>query len=180
VYTFYRFWSLHVSTPILLKKLWLNSRLRLQTARYWCRRCDNSAFTKLQTQFLLSKTVERAKYACDCVTGEWRKLHNEELHNLYSSPDIIKSKSKAVPLHAMEAFGGERRYSSYSFSTSALDGGEWSASRPGRAFTPGKGPPVPIVQEAGWAPEPIWTQRIEEKSFAPAGNRIPIARSSSP
>jgi hypothetical protein len=27
-----------------------------------------------------------------------------------------------------------RRYSSYSFSTSALDGGEWSASRPGRAL----------------------------------------------
>jgi hypothetical protein len=25
----------------------------------------------------------------DEVTGEWRKLHNEELHNLYSSPDII-------------------------------------------------------------------------------------------
>jgi hypothetical protein len=24
------------------------------------------------------------------VTGEWRKLHNEELHNLYSSPDIIR------------------------------------------------------------------------------------------
>jgi len=28
-----------------------------------------------------------------------------------------------------------------------------------------KGPPVPIGQEAGWAPEPVWTQRIEEKSF---------------
>jgi hypothetical protein len=28
---------------------------------------------------------------------------------------------------------GGRRYSSYSFFTSALDGGEWSASRPGRA-----------------------------------------------
>jgi hypothetical protein len=26
----------------------------------------------------------------DEVTGDWRKLHNEELHNLYSSPDIIK------------------------------------------------------------------------------------------
>jgi hypothetical protein len=26
-------------------------------------------------------------------------------------------------------------------------------------------PPVPIVQEAGWAPEPVWTQRLEEKSF---------------
>jgi hypothetical protein len=25
----------------------------------------------------------------DEVTGDWRKLHNEELHNLYSSPNII-------------------------------------------------------------------------------------------
>jgi hypothetical protein len=24
------------------------------------------------------------------VTGEWRRLHSEELHNLYSSPDIIR------------------------------------------------------------------------------------------
>jgi hypothetical protein len=56
-------------------------------------------------------------------------------------------------------------YSSYSFSTSALNGGEWSASRPGLALAPGKGPPVPIVQEAGWASEPVWTQRLEEKSF---------------
>jgi hypothetical protein len=47
-------------------------------------------------------------------------------------------KAKAVPLHAMKAFGEERRYSSYSYSTSALDVGEWSASRPGRALAPGK------------------------------------------
>jgi hypothetical protein len=26
----------------------------------------------------------------DEVTGGWRKLHNEELHNLYSSPSIIR------------------------------------------------------------------------------------------
>jgi hypothetical protein len=74
----------------------------------------------------------------------------------------------------------ERTYSSYSFSTSALDGGEWSVSRPGHALAPGKGPPVPIVQEAGWAPEPVWTQRLEEKSFVSPGDRNLIARSSSP
>jgi hypothetical protein len=43
--------------------------------------------------------------------------------------------------------------------------GEWSASRPGRALPPGKGLPVPIGQEAGWASEPVWTQRLEGKSF---------------
>jgi hypothetical protein len=26
----------------------------------------------------------------DEVTGGWRKLHNEELHNLYASPSIIR------------------------------------------------------------------------------------------
>jgi hypothetical protein len=26
----------------------------------------------------------------DEVTGGWRKLHNEELRNLYSSPDMIR------------------------------------------------------------------------------------------
>jgi hypothetical protein len=56
---------------------------------------------------------------------------------------------------------GKRMYSSYSFLTSALNGGEWSRPR----FSPGKGPPVPIVQEVGWAPEPVWTQRLKKKSF---------------
>jgi hypothetical protein len=86
---------------------------------------------------------------------------------------------KAIPLHAMEALG-EERYSSYSFTTSVLDGGEWLASRPGRALPPRKRPTIPIVQEAGWASELVRTQRLEEKSFAPAGDRAPIARSSSP
>jgi hypothetical protein len=75
---------------------------------------------------------------------------------------------------------GERGYSSYSFKTLALDGGELSASRPDHTLPPGKGPPVPIGQEAGWAPEPVWTQRLEEKPFASAGDQTWITRSSSP
>ena len=38
--------------------------------------------------------------------------------------------------------------------TAALEGGEWSAARPGRTLPPGKDP-VPILQEAGWAPRPF-------------------------
>jgi hypothetical protein len=31
------------------------------------------------------------------VTGSWRRLHNEELHNLYSSPIIIRmTKSRRI------------------------------------------------------------------------------------
>src|SRR5215510_10243366 len=48
--------------------------------------------------------------------------------------------------------------------TSTLEGGGWSAPRSGR-FTPGKDP-VPIVQEAGWAPGPVWTCA---KNRAPTG-----------
>jgi hypothetical protein len=51
-----------------------------------------------------------------------------------------KYQIKSVPLHAMVALGGERKYSSYSFLTSALDKGEWSASRPGRVLPRGKDP----------------------------------------
>jgi hypothetical protein len=46
----------------------------------------------------------------DEVTGEWRKLHNEELHNLYSSPDIIRQvKSRRVRWAGHVARMGEER-----------------------------------------------------------------------
>jgi hypothetical protein len=46
----------------------------------------------------------------DEVTGEWRKLHNEELHDLYSSPSIIRTiKSKRMSLTGHVARIGEKR-----------------------------------------------------------------------
>jgi hypothetical protein len=39
--------------------------------------------------------------------------------------------------------------------TAALEGDEWSAARPGRTLPPGKDP-VPILQEAAWAPGLVW------------------------
>jgi hypothetical protein len=46
----------------------------------------------------------------DEVTGDWRKLHNEELHNLYSSPDIIRQvKSRRMKWARLVAHLGEER-----------------------------------------------------------------------
>jgi hypothetical protein len=80
---------------------------------------------------------------------------------------------KSSPVTRHGGAWGKRRYSSYSFTTSALDGGEWSASHPGRALPLEKGPPVPIVQEAGWAPEPVWTQRLQKKILCPCRGSNP-------
>jgi hypothetical protein len=44
-------------------------------------------------------------------------------------------------------------------------------------FSPGSGSTVPTVQEAGWAPELITTERLQEKSFTSDGDRTPVVQS---
>jgi hypothetical protein len=73
------------------------------------------------------------------------RLHGVLLHRVLGTVvhcelPITEGKKRSPTTHHGGAWG-ERRYSSYSFSTSALDGGEWSASRLGRAFTPGERTP---------------------------------------
>jgi len=86
------------------------------------------------------------------VNGIWeRTAGNGERENAVTSvtgvrPEVHSRTGQEDPQE-------EERYSSTLSLTSALDGGGWSAPCPGR-FTPGKDP-VPIVQEAGWAPGPV-------------------------
>jgi hypothetical protein len=87
-------------------------------------------------------------------TCELRVVHNifpsTSAFVLMSRP--VTPKAKTVSLHATKVLGWR--------------GGIASAhSRPRLHFSPGKGPQVPTVQEAGWAPELVWTQRLQEKSL---------------
>jgi hypothetical protein len=44
------------------------------------------------------------------VTEDWRKLHNEELHNLYSPPNIVRmNKSRRMTSAGHVARMGEKR-----------------------------------------------------------------------
>jgi hypothetical protein len=52
----------------------------------------------------------------DDVKGRWRKLHNEELHNLYSSPGIIrmiKSRRMRLAGHVARMGRGEEENNAY-------------------------------------------------------------------
>jgi hypothetical protein len=76
----------------------------------------------------------------DEVTGEWRKLHNEELHNLYSSPNIIsriKSRRMRCAGHVarmgeekknVQGFGGKARRKEITWKIQGLMG-EWDQNR---------------------------------------------------
>jgi hypothetical protein len=56
----------------------------------------------------VSRRVFAAKM--DEVTGEWRKLHNEELSDLYSLPNIVRVvKSREMRWAGQVAFMGEGR-----------------------------------------------------------------------
>jgi len=52
--------------------------------------------------------------------------------------------------------------------SAAMEGGEGSASRSGRLLPPKDR--VPIVQEAGWPPGPVWTGA---ENLVPTGIRSP-------
>jgi hypothetical protein len=80
-----------------------------------------------------------------------------------------KKQSKFHPRSGHEGPDEEYRYSSSLSLTSALNGAGCSTPRIGR-FTPRERDPVPILEEAGWAPGPVWT---DAENPAPNGIRSP-------
>jgi hypothetical protein len=94
-----------------------------------------------------------------------REAENKSLwrHKCKQEHNIMQSCPTNTPKVAQR---GEE-VSSYLFLTSALNGNERLASHLGSALPPRKGPPVPTGQKAGWASEPVWTQKLEEKFLSP-------------
>jgi hypothetical protein len=87
----------------------------------------------MSTQYRLVQSGKTASGGCSAGPRFVRACSATDLFYF-----ILKVKqSRYTPWRRL---GGEEVYS-YSFSTSALDGGEWSASLPGRAFTPGERTP---------------------------------------
>jgi hypothetical protein len=76
------------------------------------------------------------------------------------------TKAKAVPIHATKAPGWRGVQLLLILNLGIRWGWVVSVTHRPR-IAPGKETPVFTVQEAGWAPEPVWTQKLEEKSFRP-------------
>jgi hypothetical protein len=65
----------------------------LPVVPYWCETWSLTAREEHKLRVFENRVLRRIfGQKRDGVTGGWRKLHNEELHNLYCSPNIIRIK----------------------------------------------------------------------------------------
>jgi hypothetical protein len=101
----------------------------------------------IMTQHLYSVCNDKLQRWCQLPTTEcFFMTHCQVLASTASATIYTKQSSPAT---CNGGAWGERRYSSYSFLTSARDGGEWSASCPGCALPWGKDPRYPLYRRLG-------------------------------
>jgi hypothetical protein len=69
----------------------------LPVVLYGCETCFLTLREEYRLRVFENRVLRRAVGPKrDEVTGGWRKLHNEEYHNLYCSPSIIRMKSRRI------------------------------------------------------------------------------------
>jgi hypothetical protein len=94
-----------LATRLLSKKtkLIIYPSIILPVALYGCETWILTQEYENRFRVFENKEVLRRIYGPkrDDDTGEWRRLHNEELHNLYAAPDILRV-IKSCRLHWAE------------------------------------------------------------------------------
>ena len=84
------------SSHLLSKKLKVNTykTIILQVVLYDCRTWSLMSYNpRMHRLRVFENKVLRKIFGAkkDQITGEWRKLHNAELHAMYSLPNIIRN-----------------------------------------------------------------------------------------
>jgi hypothetical protein len=113
-----------------------------------------------------ARYVERSSVADFPSFKSWSRVFFVEYLWRSSWSRFLYSKSSPTTRHGGAL--GERRYSSYSLSTSAVVGGEWSASRPGRTLARGKDPPrYPLYRGLGGPQSQSQYLEVRRKILSP-------------
>jgi hypothetical protein len=126
----------------------------LDSCRCWrCTLCP----CKVRNKFLVNFWIRTILLCIPCIYHEFWVIFTKgkDKGSPYNRAWVSKRGSRGIALPVREPRHEE--------------GMGWLAPRPGR-FTPGERDPVPIVQEAGWAPGPVWTCA---KNLAHTGIRSP-------
>ena len=94
-------------------------------------------------------------FICGRIDKFWSRSTARNFSSFLKKRESYKGKGQAHPRTGHKGPEGQKMYSSTFSLTSALDVVGWSTPRPGH-FIPEKDP-VPIVQDTGLTPGPIWT-----------------------
>jgi hypothetical protein len=82
--------TLHLIQPSTLK-IRLHGTIILPVVIYGCETWPLTLREETRLRVFVNRVFRRIfGQKRDEVSGDWRKLHNEELHNFYSSPNIIR------------------------------------------------------------------------------------------
>jgi hypothetical protein len=72
-------------------KIRIHKSIILPVALYWCETWSLTLRVEHRLRVFENRVLRRVfGPKRDEVTGEWRKLHNEELRDVYSSPSLIR------------------------------------------------------------------------------------------